>query len=51
MTFWNGLSMIPVEVNVDVSVNAEVGLRLTDKDLAVGLQFSGTADLNHIVSF
>ena len=49
ITFWNG--MIPVEVNVDVSVNAEVGLRLTGKDLAVGLQFSGTADLNHIVSF
>ena len=51
MSFWNGLSMILVEVNVDVSVNAEVGLRLTGKDLAVELHFSGTADLNHIVSF
>ena len=51
MSFWNGLSMITVEVNVDVSVNVEVGLRLTGKSLAVGLQFSGTADLNHIVSF
>ena len=51
LSFWNGLSMIPVEVNVDVSVNVEVGLQLTDKSLAVGLQFSGTADLNHIVSF
>ena len=51
ITFWNGLSMIPVKVNVDVSVNVEVGLQLTDKSLPVGLQFSGTADLNHIVSF
>ena len=51
MSFWNGLRMIPVEVNVDVSVNVEVGLQLTDKNLTVELHFSGTADLNHIVSF